>query len=53
MPSGVGNVIGFDAEPRDGVMLEVRCFGGGITGIGGGFGGSGILPEGGLGMVGR
>ena len=51
--SGDGNVIGFEAEPRDGVMLEVRCSGGGITGIGGAFGGYGILPEGGLGIVGR
>ena len=51
--SGAGNVIGFEADPRDGVMLDARCFGGGITGIEGAFGGNGILPEGGLGIGGR
>ena len=51
--SGDGNIIGFEAEPRDGLMLEVLCFGDDITGIAGAFGGSGILPEGGLGIGGR
>ena len=51
--SGDGRVIGFEAEPRDGVMLDVRCFGGGINGIAGAFGGNGIRPDGGFGIGGK
>ena len=50
--SGNGRVIGFEAEPRDGVMLDVRCFAGGITGNAGAFGGIGNGPEGRFGSVG-
>ena len=54
-PSGDGSVIGFDADPLDGVMLDDRLLiGDGIGGMDGALGaGNGILPEGGFGISGK